>query len=434
MGYKDETQKMRKRNMKLFSSYKSIAWDYLFYYTIDFLFLTQIKHISAADVVLLSSIGSIFGILLQIPANIIIEFLGRKNSIIFGNIINCLYMLVFMLSGNFWNLIIAKFLASLAGAIKGIAEPSLLNESIPPSRYKSSIFAKINAKGAARYYLIGAISKIIAGFLFEINGYLPIILSLAVLVIVTFMSMFYIEPIKKKKSNFNEIVGKKQLKDIEYGFKYILKSERLKALILPACLLTSLFSILMNYQTSLLKDIQVSSFWIGMISAIQTFISSYASKKQEGFHNAFRNKSIMIIALMASISAIVAGIMGIKVQTFRMLLIIIIICYMIAKFAHGMYYTIMDRYFRNFTNNKIDTKVFAVKNLFTNLTSAIMGIMASFLLSKTKTAYAMIIVGGTFTILFILMEKYMKKRVGLKPEEYSKEERKYDELKEQDAN
>ena len=47
-----------------------------------------------------------------------------------------------------------------------------------------------------------------------------------------------------------------------------------------------------------------------------------------------------------------------------------------------------------------------------------------------EITYCMIIVGIAFTIMYILMEIYMKTRVGLKPEEYSKEERKYDELKE----
>lgn len=75
---KDTDIQMRKRNMKLFPTYKKIAWDYLFYYSIDFLFLTQIKHISPADVVLASSIKSLFGIFIQIPANVIVEFLGRK--------------------------------------------------------------------------------------------------------------------------------------------------------------------------------------------------------------------------------------------------------------------------------------------------------------------------------------------------------------------
>ena len=75
---KDINLQMRKRNMKLFPTYKKIASDYLFYYTIDFLFLTQVKHISPADVVLSASIKSLFGIFLQIPANIVVEFLGKK--------------------------------------------------------------------------------------------------------------------------------------------------------------------------------------------------------------------------------------------------------------------------------------------------------------------------------------------------------------------
>ena len=88
----------------------------------------------------------------------------------------------------------------------------------------------------------------------------------------------------------------------------------------------------------------------------------------------------------------------------------------------------MDRYLRNFTNKDIDTKIFAVKNLFVNVISAISGIIASFMLNKMTIQYCMIIVGIAFTILYILMAKYMRKRVGLKPEEYSKQERKYDEL------
>ena len=77
MSNNKDVQKMRKINMKIFPTYKKLAWDFLFFYTIDFLFLTQIKNMSAADVVLKSSFYSFFGIILQIPANIIIEFLGR---------------------------------------------------------------------------------------------------------------------------------------------------------------------------------------------------------------------------------------------------------------------------------------------------------------------------------------------------------------------
>ena len=72
MGNKEEVRMMRKTNMRIFPIYKRLAWDYLFFYTIDFLFLTQIKNISASDVMLKSTFYAFFSIILQIPANIIV--------------------------------------------------------------------------------------------------------------------------------------------------------------------------------------------------------------------------------------------------------------------------------------------------------------------------------------------------------------------------
>ena len=426
MSTKEETRKMRKVNMKIFPTYKKLAWDYLFFYTIDFLFLTQVKGISAADVVLKSTFYSLFSILLQIPANIIVEFLGRKNSIVLGNVLNCFYMVVIMLSRNLGDLIFAEFICAISFAIKNIAEPSLLNESIPPSKYKGQIYSKISAKGAAGYYLFNAISKIIAGFLFTINGYLPIICSLAVLVIVSIISIGFIEPLKKSKKNINDLLGKKQLKDIKEGFAYILKSDRLKALLLCVFLISPLLAILSNYHVSLLEDLNLSSILISIIAAVGSFISSYASKKQEAYHNKLKNKSL-ILASMLSISTLIAGICGLKAEEYIILLIIVIFTNLIYNFGQGMYYTIIDKYLRNFSNKEIDTKIFSAKNLFSNIGRVVGGLCASFLLDKMATAYCMIIMGVIFTILYILMGKYMKTRIGLKPEQYSKEETKYDE-------
>ena len=145
----------------------------------------------------------------------------------------------------------------------------------------------------------------------------------------------------------------------------------------------------------------------------------------------FKNKSLTILSLILSISALVAGICGVSVIRENLVGIIIILsAYMIYGFANGMYYTIIDRYLMNFTNKEIDTQISAVYNLFRNVVRVLFGFLASFILGITTSANALIIVGIIFTIIFIAISQYMKTRLGLKPEEYSKEERKYDELKE----
>lgn len=428
MENKENVRMMRKTNMRIFPTYKRLAWDYLFFYTIDFLFLTQIKGISASDVMLKSTFYAFFSIALQIPANIIVEFLGRKNSVILGNILSCLYMVMIMMSGNLFDLIIAEFFSAMSFSIKNVAEPSLLNESIPPSRYKSQIYSKLSSKGASGFYFFDAVSRIVAGVLFTVNAYLPIMLSLFVLIIVTVLSIGFIEPIKKKKKGNAALMYKVEMKNVKEGFTFVLKSERLKALILCAALIYALLQISSTYNVSLEENIGLSSVIIGIIAAIGGIISSLASKYQNQFHNKFKNKSLITIAMLLSVSVIVDGVVGIGAKQSMILLLFVILSIFIYNFCLGMFHTIIDKYLRNFSNEKIDTKIFAAYNLFRNVFRMLGTLLASFLLDKMTTTYCMIIIGVLFTIIYILLGKYMKTRVGLKPEEYSNEERKYDEL------
>lgn len=57
---KDVNIQKRKQNMKIYSIYRAISMDILFFYAIDFLFLTQVKNISPSDVVLKLSFYALF--------------------------------------------------------------------------------------------------------------------------------------------------------------------------------------------------------------------------------------------------------------------------------------------------------------------------------------------------------------------------------------
>jgi len=126
---------------------------------------------------------------------------------------------------------------------------------------------------------------------------------------------------------------------------------------------------------------------------------------------------------------LVAGICGIIAKQYSVFILLIVVTYMIRYSCQGMYYPLTERYLRNFSNEKIDTKIFTAKNFLKSILSAVIGIMASFLLDRMNISYCMLIVGISTIILTILMSQYMKTRVGLKPEEYAKEELQFDELK-----
>ena len=431
METKEEKQKMRKRNMKLFPIYKMLSWDLLFYYTINFLFLTQVKNISASEVVLTDSFYALFVMILQIPINIVIAFLGKKKSLVLGNFSLVVYITIVIFSRNIYDLILANFISALGYGIKETVQIALLKESIPPSKYKNQIFSKINSKGATGYYVLNMISQIVAGYLFTINGYVPMICTLVILIISTLISTQFIEPNKKAKVNLKETIDMEEIKNIKSGFKFVLKSERLKALILSATFISTLLTILDNYEVNLLENIKLSSIIIGCAGAMNSLISAIASKRENKFNNIFKNKSLTVLSLGLSISAIIAGICGVlKLKENIIGILIILSSYIvILGFVYGMYYTIIDRYLMNFANKEIDTKIMAVYNLIRNAFRVVFGFLASFILGIASSANALIIVGTIFTIIFIGINKYMKTRLGLKPEEYSKDERKYDEFK-----
>ena len=405
MKEKEKIQ-MRKRNMKLFPIYRTLSWDYIFFYTTNFLFLTQCKHIDPADVVLIDSFYALFGIIMQVPATFVIEYLGRKRSMIFANFLNCMYMLVVMFSTNLFNLITAELLSSLAFGIKESVDPALLNESIPPSRYKSKIFAKINQKGISNYYIINAVATVLAGFFYDINPYIPITLSLIITIVVTIISTRFIDPQtvnkKHKKEEFNQI---KELKD---SFKFILKSERLKALILFSAVSAGFITVMATYEISLLEDFDMPAKYLCIVFAILSIISGLIAKKQEEFHNKYRNKSLCTLAAIIGMTIIIAGICAIFAKQYSIFIIFIVITYIIRYSYQGIYHPLTEKYLSNFSNEKIDTKIFTARNFLKSIMGAVIGVMASFLLDRINISYCMVII-GILTIAFtILINKYMK--------------------------
>lgn len=418
-------RKMRKNNMRIFPVYKRLAWDYLFFYTIDFLFLTQVKGIAAADVVLKNTFYALFSIILQIPSSFIVELMGKRKSLILANTFNSLYIIMMMISKGLGDLVIAEFLCAIAFSIKAVAEPSLISESIPPSRYKNDIYSKIQSKGAAGYHKLNAISKIISGSLFVVNPYIPMCLALFITIIDIILAAMLIEPDKKSKK-INKSQFTNQLKDIVDGFSFVVKSKRLRSLLLCFAIAKGLTTILGDYYVALFESLNMSSVIIGIIAAVACIIQSYSCKKTIYFQNKLKNKLLIITTLTVSISAIISGI--ISLNGYIIASVFVVILYGIFNFSKSLFAQAKDQYLVNFTNDEIDTKIFAANNLFQSVARVIAGLIASFLLNRFEIAYCMIIIGTIFTVIFIIIGKYMKTRVGLKPEEYSKEELKYDSL------
>ena len=185
--------KARKKNMKLYPLYRMIGSDIVFLYAIRIMFLTQVKHINAHDIVLASSMYALFMIILQVPITILIEKIGYKKSTFISNIFNAIYITVLMFCENVWWLIINEFISAISFSLKSVAEPSLLSISIPQAESKGNIYSKLEGKGNSKYNLLNGVANIVSGAVYIINPYLPIILSASCAIIGCIISLQFEE-------------------------------------------------------------------------------------------------------------------------------------------------------------------------------------------------------------------------------------------------
>lgn len=193
----------KKYNIKLFPFYKAISWDLLFYYAISFLFLTNTKGISAADVLFVDAFYPIFKFILQIPNTAIVNKLGNRLSLILGNIFVAASILLWILADGISILILSQFLSALGFSLKSLTETNLLYDSIEKSNKRNDIFSKIDGKSSSYYYYIDAITSLTTGFLFVINGYLPMLLCFGICVLSTLLSFKFKEVEKTNTEKFS---------------------------------------------------------------------------------------------------------------------------------------------------------------------------------------------------------------------------------------
>ena len=127
-------QMIRKNNMRIYPIYKMFAWDLLFYYAITFLFQTQVKGLSPSVILLGDSFYAIFRTVFQIFCIKIVDSLGKQKSLLLGNILVSISILILILGNGFFCLIILlNVIQSIGYNLKALCEPTILSDSIPKS-------------------------------------------------------------------------------------------------------------------------------------------------------------------------------------------------------------------------------------------------------------------------------------------------------------
>lgn len=414
----------KKINARLYPIYKMLSWDLLFYYSIIFLYLVQAKNFSASQVMLGEAFFTASCFVLQIPIGLLVDKIGKKRSLVIANICMCLFSFILLIIQNFNQLLIGYFIDAIGYVLRTVCETNILYDSLPIGKRRGNLYSEIDGIGASRYYVVDAITSLIAGYAFVLNPYLPIIFCFIANIISTILATRF-RSIKLQNEQVEVKEGVREyFRQLGEAIRFTKKSKRIFCLLLYFGLVSGLIYNLTTFRSSVLEGISIPEHYFGIIFAISQMVAAICAKAQIFIHKRFRNKTLAVLGIPLTISCIIIGFLA-MIGTSTTFKVIIVLLFVFQGAIKGAYNVLIYRYLNNFTNRKIRTKLATIRNMFYNISSIFISLFGAMLLNYTDSANTIIIVGCMMTILIILLLDYMRGKVGLKPEQYKKEDLKY---------
>ena len=410
--------KKKKNNINIYKYYRVFSWDLLFYFATIYLFLTSQKGMTPADVLQFDAFYILFKFLLQIPCTLLIQKFGKRNSLVFANLVGVVHVVLIIFATNYTMLIISQLLCAITFVVRGTCESDMLYDSLEHNEERGHKFAKIDGRANAIFYFVEGVSAILSGFLYVLNPYIPMILC-AVSLFIAFVLSLKFEEIhtEKKKMHIRE-----EIKTLRYGGRAIIHSRRLMCLVLFNALMIGLMKIIQNIRNTELLEVGLPEQYFGIVFAIFSIVTAISARNQGKIHKKLKNRTLTFLALPTSVAILLSGIVILFDIPQRVSILLVSLLLIVNNSNKGAYFILIKRYLNNFTNSEKRVRIATVNNMFENAIASVLIFGASLVLGQINIAYTAIFIGGIFVIVFTLLLDYMKTRVGLKPEEYSNRE------------
>lgn len=416
----EEKNKIRaKNNIAIYKKYKMFSYDLLFYYAIEILFFTIVKNFSVSDVMYLSSIYTISAFFWQLVGGNIVEKLGLKKSVIIGNIFVAFTVFLYLVSNTFTMYAIANFFLGLGFTLKSLSEGSLLYSSLKKLDRRKE-FSKIEGKSNSKYYYFDGISSVISGFLFVVNGYLPLVLSF-ICAIISLILSFKFKDLKEEDDYEKSLNLKETLK----ATREVISSKRSKAILLFALCFWGMISVIATLYKAIVLDIGISEEYSTIVVAIVTVFVGLGSRAANAIERTLKNKTLTTFVYFFFASAIGISVLGLynKLNLTTLSLFLLFLC--VIGIIHGAYRVSIKKYVLSFTNHNIRIKITSAYYVVEHLGKAIILFVSGLMLEVMSNSLACLVFSILSFLLMLAVLKFLKGRLGLKPEEYSKKDINY---------
>ena len=293
----NEIDKKIKISNKIYPYISGLSDDLLFWAAINTIFLTTVKMLSASQVSLLSAIAGLVAILSQSIVLKIIKKLGNIKSVRLGLLMLLIGATLITFGNNFSIIMLGEIFYNMAFLFKGM-DSIILRRNLKYLKREDE-FIRIQNRSSLIYAIATMICSFIAGYIFNISNYLPMILCIIICFLnIVFSSLLY------------EVESKEEIN--QYKSKAFKWTKVLFLIVLAFGLLYGTLETAQENGKNFMQNhvsLEKTAIYLSIIIAFSRVSRVISDLLFNKIYNEIKNKFIILlnVILILAISFIIAG-------------------------------------------------------------------------------------------------------------------------------
>lgn len=357
------------------------------------------KGLSFTQIMTLQSVSAISIFIFEVPTGAIADKFGRKLSMFWGATLWAVSLLLYIIGPGFVTFIFAEIIFSLGAALKSGADIALIYDSLKLSKLEKR-FQHIEGHAQSLALYGQAVGSIIAGFVYELNIYLPLIVSVGFMIATMIVTLNFTEPPIEKNNGHKRVNYFTQIKN---AGKYIIGHEKIKGLILFTMVFFLFYRNGFWFFQPYMEAVQIPVRYFGILFFLFNVTAAVTAKRVPVIMAKTKPRTLTFLAGLVITSFVIMGFVTIWVGVFAILL---------QQMARGMFRPVTRKYLNKHIPSDQRATILSFQSLASNIAVAITAPLMGFLKDSSNVFTTHLVLAISMAILIFLVLQYLKKRMG----------------------
>ena len=257
------------------------------------------KFLSFTEIALLSAIGGLAVILLEVPTGAFADIFGRKTAIVISFILFSVSMFGVAVSSSFGAFIFFAVLAALSNALYSGSLEALVYDSLKENQ-EEHLFEHVTSRLEALTWIGLFIGSVTGGFLYQLDFRLPYVFQGTSMAIAAVVALWLYEPrIDSEKYSWSKMIAQNVT-----GFRELFQNKQIAFTSLTFIAIAAGYYIASQILgISQAKEYGIAPSMVGILFGVGYLLSAVASHYYPKFKAMLGSQNLLVLSVIALLAS-----------------------------------------------------------------------------------------------------------------------------------